>query len=104
VLTVLLERLPGRARLVRPFAAVGVLGGWTTYSTLVVESVALVRAGHASLAGGYLAATLVCGMTAAALGIGLGRSRARSSPGEADSGARGDEQAPGQRTALPTDR
>jgi CrcB protein len=76
VLTVVLERLgPARYRHLRPFAATGLLGGWTTYSTLVVEAVALGKAGDVALAGGYLAATIVCGVTAVALGIALGRVR-----------------------------
>ena len=76
VLTVVLERLgPSRYRHLRPFAATGLLGGWTTYSTLVVEAVTLGKAGDVALAGGYLAATLVCGVTAVALGIALGRVR-----------------------------
>jgi fluoride exporter len=74
VLTVILERLgPSRYRLLRPFAATGVLGGWTTYSTLVVDTTTLGKAGDVALAGGYLAATLVCGVTAVTLGIAPGR-------------------------------
>lgn len=84
VLTVLLERLPRRGRgLARPFLCAGILGGWTTYSSLVIEADALAKAGHVALAGGYVATTLVCGLVAAALGIGLGRVRgpARSTTG-----------------------
>lgn len=79
VLTVLLERLPARSRTLRPFLATGLLGGWTTYSSLVVESDGLVRGGHISGAAGYLALTLVCGVTATAVGIAVGRAR-RSRP------------------------
>lgn len=75
LLTVLLERLRARHRLVRPFAVTGVLGGWTTYSTMVVEAVTIGHAGDVTLAAGYLAVTLVCGITGVALGIALGRSR-----------------------------
>lgn len=75
LLTVLLERLRARHRLVRPFAVTGVLGGWTTYSTMVAEAVTIGHTGDVTLAAGYLAVTLVCGITGVALGIALGRSR-----------------------------
>jgi CrcB protein len=67
------ERLSGRWALVRPALVVGFLGGWTTYSTLAVESVVLGvhdRAGAAAL---YLGATLVGGTALVAAGHGLGR-------------------------------
>lgn len=74
VLAALLER--GRpAPLLRPFAATGVLGGWTTYSSLVVDAAALGHDGHLAGAAGYLAITLVVSVTAAAGGIALGRAR-----------------------------
>lgn len=78
VLTVLLERLPHRARTWRPFLCTGVIAGWTTYSTFVVEADALSKNAHLVLAAGYLAITLLCGVLATALGIGLGRTRAVS--------------------------
>lgn len=58
--------------LVRPFAAVGVLGGWTTYSTLVLDLRTMLadgRAGHALL---YAVLTLVLGIGAAAAGLAAG--------------------------------
>ncbi|HEX3946576.1 MAG TPA: CrcB family protein, partial [Acidimicrobiales bacterium] len=74
LLTVILERLtPPRYRYLRPFAATGVLGGWTTYSTLVVDVVTLGKAGDLATAGLYLGLTLVCGLAGAAAGIALGR-------------------------------
>lgn len=75
IVTVLLERLRRPHPLVRPFAVTGILGGWTTYSTLVVGTVGIGHAGHLALAAGYLALTLVCGVVGATLGIALGRSR-----------------------------
>ncbi|MGO9458014.1 MAG: fluoride efflux transporter FluC [Acidimicrobiales bacterium] len=57
----------------RPFVATGLLGGWTTYSTLAVEAVALSRGGHSPGAVAYLALSLVAGLTAATAGIALGR-------------------------------
>ncbi|MGH9093402.1 MAG: fluoride efflux transporter FluC [Acidimicrobiales bacterium] len=75
-LAALLER--GRpARLLRPFAATGVLGGWTTYSSMAVDAATLGHEGRVALAAGYLALTLVVGVTASALGIALGRARVR---------------------------
>ena len=73
LLTVLLERLPHRAAVLRPLLATGVLGGWTTFSTLVVGADGLVRAGAAAMALGYLGATLVAGLVGTASGIWLGR-------------------------------
>ena len=75
LLTVLLERVRRAGRLVRPFAVTGVLGGWTTYSTMVVESVTIGHAGRLALAAGYLALSLLCGVAGGALGIAFGRSR-----------------------------
>jgi CrcB protein len=79
LLAILLERRHP-TRYLRPFAATGVLGGWTTYSSLVVEATTLGKSGDVALAGGYLALTLVCGVIAVTLGIALGRSR-MSTPG-----------------------
>ena len=80
VLTVLLERLPAHARVWRPLLCTGVLGGWTTYSSLVGEADTLVKSGHVVIAAGYVCITLVCGVVAAALGIGLGRARVLAAP------------------------
>ncbi|MHB1582327.1 MAG: fluoride efflux transporter FluC [Acidimicrobiales bacterium] len=74
VLTVLLERF-GPTRYLRPFLATGLLGGWTTYSTMAVDAAGIERAGHPWVAVGYVVATLVAGLTAAALGIVIGRRR-----------------------------
>ena len=58
VLAVLLESL-ARHRIdtwwLRPFAAIGVLGGFTTFSTMCVEAMLLGRDGHVVLAALYLA-------------------------------------------------
>jgi CrcB protein len=51
--------------LVRPALGTGLLGGFTTFSTFAVE----VRGASAGVAVGYLAATLLCGIPAAWLGI-----------------------------------
>lgn len=80
VLVVLIERLPHLAPRLRPLLGTGFLGGWTTYSTLVVEADTLAKGGRPAMAAGYVAVTLVCGLSAAALGIALGRSRTVRGP------------------------
>lgn len=52
----------------RPFLAVGLLGGFTTYSALAVEAVALARGDAAVVAIGYLAVSLAGGLLAVSLG------------------------------------
>ncbi|WP_326836554.1 fluoride efflux transporter CrcB [Amycolatopsis rhabdoformis] len=60
-------------RLVRPFLGVGILGGFTTFSTYVVEIRGLLAPGSAGLAFGYLAGTLVAALLAVAAGMWLAR-------------------------------
>ena len=52
----------------RPFLAVGVLGGDTTYSAFAVEVVGLVEAGAPVLAAGYVLVSLLGGVLAVAAG------------------------------------
>jgi CrcB protein len=52
----------------RAFLGVGVLGGYTTYSTFAVEVVKLVDAGALPLAVGYVLLSVVGGVAAVALG------------------------------------
>jgi CrcB protein len=61
------------ARLVRPFFGAGVLGGFTTFSTAVVDMQRLVNAGAPVTALGYLAGTLVAALAATTAGIALTR-------------------------------
>lgn len=59
---VLLVTLLSRSRpprLARPFLGVGVLGGYTTYSTFATDTVGLVVRHHPWIAVGYLAATVL---------------------------------------------
>lgn len=63
---------PGVHDLARPFLAVGLLGGWTTFSALAVETVSLGTAGHHGVAIGYVAATFVAGVLAVEVGDRLG--------------------------------
>ena len=72
LLAVLLARYP-RSRRLRPFLAVGVLGGYTTYSTFAVEAVRLTDGGHAVLAAGYVLASVLAGVAAVVAGLLAGR-------------------------------
>jgi fluoride exporter len=56
----------------RPFLGVGVLGGWTTFSSFALDVHTMVRAGHGLLAAAYLLGSLVVGLVAVGLGVGLG--------------------------------
>jgi CrcB protein len=60
-------------RYVRPFLGIGVLGGFTTFSTLAVELRGLAANGHLVLAGTYALATLAAGLAAVWTGTALGR-------------------------------
>jgi CrcB protein len=51
-------------RLLRPFFATGVLGGFTTFSTYAVDIQKLVDSGHPGTGLVYLAATLLAALTA----------------------------------------
>jgi CrcB protein len=61
------------SRYVRPFLGVGVLGGYTTFSTYALDTRALVVAGRAPAAGLYLLGTLAVGLVAVWAGIALAR-------------------------------
>ncbi len=60
-------------RLVRPFLGVGVLGGFTTFSTYAVEVQQAVAAGAVRTGLLYLAGTLVAALVAVRLGVTLTR-------------------------------
>ncbi len=62
---------PGRYA--RPFAAIGFCGGFTTFSTMAVETAQLARHDRAGIAAAYLVSTMAAGLLAAALGIALAR-------------------------------
>jgi CrcB protein len=67
LMVVIIELAYGH-RLLRPFLGVGVLGGYTTFSTASVEALSLVDAGRPGAALGYVVATPVL----AVLGCGIG--------------------------------
>lgn len=68
LLAVLLSRFPA-STWARPFLAVGVLGGYTTFSTFAVEAVQLGEAGTWLTAGGYLLASVLGGIGCVVLGL-----------------------------------
>jgi CrcB protein len=73
VLMVCVTHLWPARRLVRPFLGVGVLGGFTTFSTYVVEIQHLLDAGAAGTALAYLAGTVAVAVPATWLGIAATR-------------------------------
>ena len=74
-----------RGRLVRLGVGTGVLGGFTTFSTYVVEAWQGVRAGAGPSAFGYLAGTLVAALVAVSAGTALTRWAIRPRTGKASS-------------------
>ena len=60
-------------RLVRPFLGVGVLGGYTTFSTYSVDTLRLIQDGNAGLAVAYFIGTAVGALLAVQFGVLLGR-------------------------------
>ena len=71
VLMVIVTRVATGSRLLRPFLGVGVLGGYTTFSTYVVDAQRAAQAGHPALALTYLAVTLVGALLAVGAGSAL---------------------------------
>jgi fluoride exporter len=71
-------------RLVRPFLGVGVLGGFTTFSTYAVETRNLLQPGSAPLAFCYLAGTVAAALAAVYAGVSLGRAVLPIDTGEPD--------------------
>lgn len=79
VVTLVTERWPP-TRFVRPFAAIGFCGGFTTFSTLMVEVVRRTQADRPGIAALYLGASLATGTAAAAAGVLAARGRRGSPP------------------------
>jgi len=68
-------------RYLRPFLGVGLLGGYTTFSTYMLESRDLLVGDEAATAFMYLAGSLVAGLTAVWLGIFSARAAVRVAEG-----------------------
>jgi CrcB protein len=68
LLAVVLHSFP-TSRWIRPFFAVGVLGGYTTYSTFAVEVVRMVDAGSGPTAAAYVLASVVGGAACVFAGL-----------------------------------
>lgn len=73
VVGVLLIERVARAGHLRTLLGIGVLGAYTTFSTMAVEGVQLVDEGRANMAIGYWVATLVFGQMAGVSGMVMGR-------------------------------
>jgi fluoride exporter len=78
ILMVVITELTSPHRLVRPFLGVGVLGGYTTFSTAMVDVQQMALAGHGGAALGYLIATVSAAVAAAFAGVTLTRALAAS--------------------------
>jgi CrcB protein len=70
LMVVIARRLPN-AKLLRPFAGVGILGGFTTFSTYVLDIRNVVAAGRPGLALLYLFGTLLAAVAAVWAGMAL---------------------------------
>jgi CrcB protein len=72
LLVALVSRRWPRSHYLRPALGTGVLGGYTTFSTYLVETVQRLDHGHVGLALLYVAATLVGGIALSFAGLALG--------------------------------
>ncbi|BCK55786.1 fluoride efflux transporter CrcB [Nocardia wallacei] len=72
LMTVITDIRPAHP-LVRPFLGVGVLGGFTTFSTYANEARALLRPDTIAVSFAYLVGTLVCALLATVLGVRVTR-------------------------------
>ncbi len=79
LMVLVLEVWPPR-RYLRPFVGVGLLGGYTTFSTYMLEARHLLASGQAPTALAYLGGSLVGGLAAVWAGILLARLLAVRTP------------------------
>lgn len=78
VLMVLITEVWSAHRLLRPFLGVGVLGGFTTFSTYALEIRNLLQPGSVLIACAYLAGTLIAALLAVLAGVWTTRWATRS--------------------------
>ncbi len=71
---ILIQRVAGAGYL-QAFLLIGLIGSYTTFSTMAVEGVMLVDEGRAITAVGYWLATLIAGLAAGTAGVWIGRVR-----------------------------
>ncbi len=71
-LTVIMERRTAHP-FARPLFATGFLGAYTTFSTMAVETVTLMRAGRVAVGLFYLASSMTLGLVAAYAGVRIAR-------------------------------
>lgn len=71
---ILIERIAGAGHL-RAFVLIGLLGSYTTFSTMAVEGIVLIDEGSTGVALGYWLMTLIAGTGAGLAGVWLGRAR-----------------------------
>ncbi len=80
VFQLVLERWPTN-EYIRPFVAVGFIGAFTTFSTVMVDTDLLVRDGNAVTAAVYVVGSVIAGVVAAFTGIAIAsRLRGGESP------------------------
>jgi CrcB protein len=77
VLMVFVVEVGGAHPLVRPFLGVGLLGGFTTFSTYTVEATGLLTGDRPGLAIGYLFGTVLAALVAVATGVVSARAGVR---------------------------
>ncbi|NIJ12649.1 CrcB protein [Saccharomonospora amisosensis] len=84
VLMVVISQLAQPHRLLRPFLGIGLLGGFTTFSTYVVDAMRSVLEGRPGLAIGYAVGSVLASLVAVAAGMLVTRAvirRARQAGG-----------------------